>query len=290
MLEHRINDELGHLAFHPISGLPERNPPKQRLVRLAKNSDYNRKFLRTDRYNMLIIDLKTERFENHEAVARFLADDLTPSAEEQRTTWVIHLFCSDRSGSQNLGPMGMVILMLYFISTELTSKTNTESDQWGSFEVEHRPTTLRNQNNDYQTIMKILKVLISRILEKCPGHAVHFIFSGIMIDKYYPKKTLSHMVRFMIDMARIVEYVDPLGANRMVKCVFSGADLLHHAYLIPFLERQMKEESDSAGVETEDKYRRILMLTWDGEDYDKLRWGQRMTIPVARTRSILHNW
>lgn len=141
MLKYRINDELGHLAFHPIFKLPERNPVEPRLLRLAENSSYNQKFLETDRMNMLVIDLETEIFKIHEIVARFLADDLTPSAEEERTTWVIHLFCSNSSGSQNLGPVGIIILMLHFISTKLTSKTNTETHQWGFFKVEHKPTT-----------------------------------------------------------------------------------------------------------------------------------------------------
>lgn len=274
MLKHRINDELGHLAFHPIFELPERNPMEPRLVGLAKNSSYNRKFLKTDRKNMLVIDLKTERFEMHEVVSRFLADDLTPSANEQRTTWVIHLFCSNRSGSQNLGPVGIVVLMLHFISTKLTSKTHTKTHQWGFFKVEHEPTTIRGENNDYQKIMEILKALISRILEMCPGHAVHFIFSGIMIGRDYPEKTLRNMARFLIDMERILEYVDPPEAQRMVKCVLSGAGLLHPEYLIPYLEWEKKRDIDTRGEKTEDKYQRMLMLTWNQRDYIELRWDR----------------
>lgn len=62
---------------------------------------------------MFVIDLKTVGFENHEAVARFLGDNLTRSAKEHCRTWVIHLFCPNRSWPQNLGPVGIVILMLY---------------------------------------------------------------------------------------------------------------------------------------------------------------------------------
>jgi hypothetical protein len=274
MLKYEINNELGQLAFHPISGLPKENPAKPRLVRLAQNPKYNREFLKTERFNMSIIDLKSDEFKNHEAVARFLADDLTPPAGEKRTTWVIHMFCSNNSWSQNLGPVGMVILMLHFISTKLTDKTNTKNHQWGSFRVQHKPTTKETRRGDYQKIIEILKGLISRILENCAGHAMHFIFSGIMIDKNYPERTLRNLARFVIDMARIVGYVDPFGANRMVKCVFCGARLLGPEYLIRYLVCEKKKERDSGEEEIKDKYRRMLMLAWDRKenDYDELHW------------------
>lgn len=115
---------------------------------------------------MFVIDLKMPGFENHEAVARFLGDNLTPSAKEHRRTWVIHLFCPNRSWPQNLGPVSIVILMLFIISAKLTCKTNTESHQWDPFKVEHKSTTATSRKDAYQKTMEILKALISRILEK----------------------------------------------------------------------------------------------------------------------------
>lgn len=276
MLKHEIHDDLGHLAFHPISALPKGNPLEPWLVRLAQNRNYNREFLRRKTFNMSIIDLETDVFKDHELVSRFLADDLTPSAKEKRTTWVIHLFCSNRSWSESLGPISMVILMLHYISTNLTSKTTTKSHQWGSIKVEYKPTT-EERKDDYQKTMEILKRLISRILDYCPGHTMHFIFSGIMIDGASPEKTLRNTARFVIDMARIVGYVDPSGANRLVKCVFCGSGLLHPKYLIPYLESEKQKERDSGEEEANDKYRRMLMLAWNGEEdyYEEFRWGRR---------------
>ena len=82
------------------------------------------------------------------------------------------------------------------------------------------------------------------------------------------------MARFLIDMERILEYVDPPEAQRMVKCVLSGAGLLHPEYLIPYLEWEKKRDIDTRGEKTEDKYQRMLMLTWNQRDYIELRWDR----------------
>lgn len=116
---------------------------------------------------------------------------------------------------------------------------------------------------------------------------MHFLFSSIMIDEAYPERTLRNLARFVIDMAQILEFVDPLGAHRMVKCVFRGAGLLHSTYLVAYLEWAKTRESDSGEEEIEAKYWRMLMLAWNREekDYDELHWDRRSTKPAAhRTR------
>jgi hypothetical protein len=236
-----------------------------RLKKLKKKYLYDSQFLGTKRFNMSIIDLYTENMSELQFIARYLERSLVTPGGRGASDWVIHIFCCEDDGlrKHTLTPICISILLLNHLSVQLRKRPSTKKKDWGSIKVEHQPTE-DPKFNYHQYIMEILTELIYQILEKCPELFVHFVFSGIVLDHHY-EDWFHHLARFMIDMGRLVGCVDPIGENRMVKCIFSGLGLLDEAYLFKFLrmEREKKFENPRKKAEIEDIYVQTLMLDWN---------------------------
>lgn len=265
--KHKIDSRHRQTAFESLPGPSLATPEMPLLKKLKKEYLYDSQFQGTKRFNMSIIDLHTRDLSDLKFIARYLERSLVPPGGREESDWVIHIFCCKDDGSRKhtLTPISMSLLLLNHLSVQLRKRPSTKNKDWGSIKVEHKATKKEDPELPYhQYVMEILTELIYQILEKCPKIFMHFVFSGIVLDHYY-EDLLHHLARFMIDMGRLVGYVDPIGENRMVKCIFSGAGLLDKAYLLDFLmsERRKEFENPREKAEIEDVFAQTLRLDWN---------------------------
>lgn len=267
MKKHKIENRHKQTAFESLPEPSLATLEMPRLKKLKKKYLYDSQFLGTKRFNISIIDLHTEDVSDLKFIARYLERSLVSLGGRGESDWVIHIFCCKDDGSRKhtLTPISMSLLLLNHLSVQLRNRPSTNDKDWGSIKVEHKPTKKEDPELPYhQYIMEILTELIYQILEKCPRLFMHFVFSGIVLDHHY-EDLLHHLAHFMIDMGRLVGYVDPIGENRMVKCIFSGVGLLDKAYLwdIFMSERGKEFENPREKAEIEDIFVQTLMLDWN---------------------------